>query len=113
MLQRFEKIGINPGEPFTLGGRPASEQSVIEAGVKQGIDDINKAIAGATSSKGVLGSKDELGFNYLNRSVGVGAGIFGNSPAEAVYVGATMDKAKPGEKYVLTFPPGQLLPRQP
>ena len=38
------------------------------------------------------------------------AGIFGNSPAEAIYVGATMDKAKAGEKYILRFAPGQTPP---
>ncbi len=96
--------------PFTLEGRSAEERSAIEAGVKQGVEDVNKAIASATSSKGLLGSKEELGFNYLHRAAGVGVGIFGNSPAEAIYVGATMDKAKAGEKYVLTFPAGQLPP---
>jgi hypothetical protein len=110
LLQRFAKIGIVAGKPFTLEGRSAEEKSAIEAGVKQGVDDVAKAMASATSSEGLLGSKEELGFNYLNRAAGVGVGIFGNSPAEAVYVGATMDKAKPGEKYVLTFPAGQSPP---
>ena len=50
------------------------------------------------------------GSHAANRAAGVGVGIFGNSPAEAIYVGATLDKAKAGEKYVLTFPAGQLPP---
>jgi len=110
LLQGFAKIGIVPGMPFLLEGRSVEEKNAIEAGVKEGIDDVNKAIAGATSSKGLLGSKEEINFNYLNRAAGVGAGIFGNSPAEAMYVGATMDKAKAGDKYVLTFPAGHLPP---
>ena len=110
LLQRFAKIGIVPGMPFLLEGRSVAEKNAIEAGVKEGIDDVNKAIAGATSSKGLLGSKEEINFDYLNRAAGVGAGIFGNSPAEAMYVGATLDKAKAGDKYVLTFPAGQLPP---
>ena len=110
LLRRFAKLGIVPGAPFSLDGRSAEEKAAIEAGVKQGVEDVTKAIAGATTSKGLLGSKEELGFDYLNRAAGVGVGIFGNSPAEAMYVGATLDKAKPGEKYVLTFPAGQLPP---
>jgi hypothetical protein len=110
LLQRFARIGIVPGAPFSLDGRSADEKAAIEAGVEQGVDDVNKAIASAISSEGLLGSKEELAFNYLNRAAGVGEGIFGNSPAEAVYVGATMDKAKAGEKYVLTFPAGQFPP---
>lgn len=110
MRERFAKIGIVPGKPFSMEGRSPEERQAIEAGVADGVEDVKKAINGATSSAGLLGSKEELGDNYLNRAAGVGAGIFGNSPAEAVYVGATMTDAKPGEKYVLTFPAGQLPP---
>jgi hypothetical protein len=110
LRERFAKIGIVPGKPFSLEGRSPEERNAIEAGVKEGVDDVTKAINGATSSAGLLGSKEEIGDNYLNRAAGVGVGIFGNSPAEAIYVGATLDKAKAGEKYVLTFPAGRLPP---
>jgi hypothetical protein len=110
LLRRFARIGIVPGVSFSLEGRSADEKSAIEAGVMQGVDDVNAAIAGATSSRGLFGSKEELSFNYLSRAAGVGAGIFGNSPAEAMYVGATLNKAKAGDQYVLTFPAGQLPP---
>jgi hypothetical protein len=110
LRERFAKIGIVAGKPFSLEGRSPEEKKAIEAGVAEGVADVKKAINGATSSAGLLGSKEELGDNYLNRAAGVGAGIFGNSPAEAVYVGATMAGAKAGEKYVLTFPAGQLPP---
>jgi len=112
MLERFARIGINPGQPFSLDDRPPEQRAAIEAGVKDGVEEVKRAINGATSSEGLLGSKQELGYNYLNRAAGVGVGIFGNSPAEAVYVGATLDKAKAGEKYVLQFPAGQLPPLQ-
>ena len=110
MRERFAKIGIIPGQPFSLDGRSPEERSAIEAGVSEGIEDVKRAINDATSSVGLLGSKEELGTDYLHRAAGVGAGIFGNSPAEAIYVGATLDKAKAGEKYVLTFSAGQLPP---
>jgi hypothetical protein len=110
LREQFAKIGIVAGKPFSMEGRSPAERKAIEEGVAQGIDEVKKAINAATSSKGLLGSKEELGGNYLNRAAGVGAGIFGNSPAEAVYVGATMAEAKPGEKYLLTFPAGQLPP---
>ncbi len=110
LRERFAKIGIVPGKPFSMDGQSPDVRSAIETGVAEGIEDVKNAINGATSSAGLLGSKEELRDNYLNRAAGVGAGIFGNSPAEAIYVGATMTNAKAGEKYVLTFPANQLPP---
>jgi hypothetical protein len=110
LRERFAKIGIVAGKPFSMDGQSPEIKSAIEAGVAAGVGDVKSAINSATSSAGLLGSKEELGDNYLNRAAGVGAGIFGNSPAEAIYVGATMTSAKAGQKYVLTFPPGQLPP---
>lgn len=57
-----------------------------------------------------MGSEEELHYNYLNRATGVGAGIFGNSPAEAMYQGKSMVDAKPGDKYVLHFDADKLPP---
>lgn len=109
LRERFARIGVLPGKPFVLVDLPAPQQAAVKAGVADGIAEISKAIGGATSSVGLLGSKQEIG-NDLDRAAGVGAGIFGNSPAEAVYVGATLDTAKAGEEYVLTFPAGQQPP---
>ena len=110
MLDRFARIGLVPGKPFRLQDHSPEDQTAILAGVEAGVADVIKAANSATTSVGLLGSKDEIAYNYLNRSAGVAVGIFGNSPAEAIYVGATMDKAKAGEKYILRFAPGQTPP---
>ena len=110
MLQRFARIGIVPGRPFALTDLSPAQQAAVRAGVADGVADVQKAVNSATTSVGLLGSKAEIGDNYLNRAAGVGVGIFGNSPAEAIYLGATLDKAKAGEKYVLRFPAGQTPP---
>jgi len=109
MRERFARIGIIPGKSFSLANLSPQQQAAVKAGVADGIADVSKAINAATSSVGLLGNKQEIA-TYLDRAVGVGGGIFGNSPIEAIYVGATMDKAKAGEKYVLEFPAGQLPP---
>lgn len=110
MLERFKKIGLESGKKFDLSKFSEADQKEIQAGVQEGIAQVKKAINEATTSVGLLGSEEELKHNYLNRDAGVGAGIFGNSPAEAIYQGRSMVDAKAGEKYVMHFDADKLPP---
>lgn len=108
MLRRFEKVGIIPGQTFRIDDHAPAVREAIAEGVKEGINELNETMAKARTSVGLLGSKKELNHNYLNRAAGVGLGIFGNSPAEAMYFGQNKPEAKAGEHYILRFSPPPL-----
>jgi len=115
MLARFARIGIGPGRPFD----PAELDAVIRSAIDQGIGDASKDLKdGAiklTSSKGLFGSRRELGADYImKRSFGAMMGIYGNSVEEAMYAsqqtgpdGKVLDGSK---RWVIRFAPGQLPP---
>ncbi len=110
MVKRFAKIGIEAGDEFDLSEYDKNEQQAIKKGFKQGVTAVNEALKNVRTSVGVLGSKQELNFNYVNRATGALAGVFGNSPDEAMYFGKQMDVVKAGENYVLHFPANAIPP---
>lgn len=110
MLERFKKIGLEQGKKFDLSTFSEADRKEILAGVQEGIKQVKQAVNDASSSVGLLGTEEELNYNYLNRDAGAGAGIFGNSPAEAMYQGKSMLDAKPGDKYVMHFDADKLPP---
>ena len=115
LRQRFAKIGVEPGKVLKVAG--LSPQ--MEAGLKQGMADGQKAIeaqiASSTSSADFFGTREMLKNNYLDRAAGAQAGIYGNTKEEAFYVLYRTDGDKQpldGSKadYTLRFAPGQLPP---
>jgi len=110
MVNRFAQIGLKAGEEFDLNNYEKHEQKAIIKGFDQGVAELKEALKNVRTSVGVLGSKEELKFNYVNIATGAVAGIFGNSPSEALYYGKQMDYAKAGEKYVLHFPADAIPP---
>ncbi|RKG38930.1 DUF1254 domain-containing protein [Acinetobacter rongchengensis] len=110
MLERFKKIGLESGKKFDLSKFSEADQKEIQAGIQAGVAQVQQAVNNASSSIGLLGTEEELNRNYLNRDAGVGVGIFGNSPAEAMYQGRSMVDAKPGDQYVLHFDADNLPP---
>jgi hypothetical protein len=115
MVERFARIGIAPGNTFDAGALDAATRAAMEAGVAQAQKQITERVAQTTSSVGLFGSREELGSDYLmRRTVAAVMGIYGNSPAEAIYgayqVGPDHKPLDGTRRYVIRFEPGQLPP---
>jgi hypothetical protein len=116
LRNQFAKIGIVPGKPFDASSFPAD----VQAAMKAGIDDGQKAIDAKRASMGgktdtLFGSREYLKNDFLARATGTQMGIGANSRDEALY--PILDKDSDGQpldgdkhNYTLHFAKGQLPP---
>jgi hypothetical protein len=122
LMQRFAKIGIGAGKPFDVATLSPAMKAAIEGGIADGKarfaafkrSDIDTR---KITSSDFFGTRKSLKNNYLYRFSGARLGIYGNSGAEAVYVGGFVDSA--GEpldaskhRYTLHFAKGSLPPNE-
>ena len=118
---KLASIGIGPGKKFAFKDLSAEHKAAILLGMREGSKKVDEAVANAGESingwrvAGLPGDSAHYNGNWLNRAVAARAGIYGNSPEEAMYPytradgdGKTLDGSK--SKYTLTFLPGQLPP---
>jgi hypothetical protein len=115
MFDRFAKIGIGPGRAFDAAALDPQIREAIEAGIKDGKDKLQAAIAETTSSVNLFGTREFLGTDYImRRAVGAAMGIYGNSKEEAYYTAYAIDADKQtldgNKRYVLHFSKDQLPP---
>ena len=118
---RMARIGIGAGKTFEFKDLSLEHKAAVGLGMKDGDEKVKQYLA--TGTKNVNGWQvgsllgDQAFFNgdWLRRSAGASAGIYGNSAIEAVYplgrndaTGAPLDGSK--HKYTITFPAGQLPP---
>ena len=119
---QFAKIGVQAGKPFAADSLTPEQKATLGTAMRSGIEKIKRKVA-------TLG-KDENGWRVMTdgfgdrqvyagdwtlRAAAAMAGIYGNSPSEAVYplLGTDSKGQKPdGSKngYTLTFPAGQFPP---
>jgi len=114
-LERFAKIGIGAGRPFDVATLDPATKEAIEAGIKEGNDRLQAAVAKTTSSVDLFGTREFLGAEYVTRrAVGAAMGIYGNSKEEAYYTPYTADTEKQpldgAKNYVLHFSKEQVPP---
>ncbi len=113
MLDRMALIGVAPGKPWT----PAAMDSAMKKAIEDGIADARKLMADTiptvTDAGKFFGTRQKIGTHYLDRTLGVEMGIFGNVAQQAVYQtwptdadGKPLDASK--SRYAITFAPGQL-----
>jgi hypothetical protein len=112
---RFAKIGIEAGKPFSVDKLTPDQKGELEAAMKSGIEKIKQRVATlGTDENGwrvtLNGFGDRQAYNgdWLLRAAAAMAGIYGNSPAEAVYPLLATDSYgnKPDtstNRYTLTF----------
>lgn len=118
---KFSAIGIGPGKPFDYASLSDAQKARMSEAIKDGYDRIKLAVSDAGKDMNgwrvgsVAGDRAFFDGDYMKRSVGAVAGIYGNSAAEAIY--PLLDKDSAGEKpdgskhdYALTFAPDQLPP---
>jgi hypothetical protein len=119
---RFAKIGVEAGKPFSVDKLTSDQKAELETGMKSGIEKIKQKVetlgtdvnGWRVSLKG-FGDRQAYAGDWLLRAAAAMAGIYGNSPAEAVYPLLGTDSAgnKPDtstNRYTLTFPEGGLPP---
>jgi hypothetical protein len=117
---RLASIGIGAGKTFNFKDLPIEQKLEVALGLKQGKSKVDAAVAkaGATINgwqiSGAPGDSAHYNGDWLARAVAAQAGIYGNSPEEAMYPFTRKDvtgKAIDGRKnYTLTFPADQLPP---
>jgi hypothetical protein len=119
---RFARIGIEAGKPFPIEKMTPEQKEELKGGAVRGLEKIKRRVdAIGTNENGwrvpTAGFGDRAAYkgDFTLRAAAAMAGIFGNSPAEALYPllatdshGAKPDASKVG--YTLTFPAGQLPP---
>ena len=119
---RFASVGIQAGQPFDAA-RLTPEQKVtlktaMEAGltkIKQQVASLGHDVNGWRVFTSGFGDRQQYNGDWTLRAAAAMAGIYGNSPAEAMYplLSTDNDGNKPDcskNRYTLTFPAGQLPP---
>jgi len=111
----FHSIGNIPGKQWPPVHMGDSSIKAVRAAQKDADQYLQKEIRNITTSFGLFGSPDEMSGKYIQRALGAMAGIYGNSPQEAMY--PTFQKDKFGNqldgskhRYTMTFPKGKLPP---
>jgi len=118
---KLASIGVGPGKTFNFKDLPLEQKAEILIGMKQGQDKVDAAVASAGTVVngwnvfGAPGDSAHYNGDWLRRAVAAQAGIYGNSPEEAMYPftrkdgsGNELDASK--KNYTITFPAGQLPP---
>jgi hypothetical protein len=115
LRERFEAIHLGEGQtpPSSL---PAEIQAALQEGMVEGQQEINEKRKVTPSASELVGSREFLDGNFLNRAVGTQVGIYANSKEEAYYGGwaveadgkTVLDTSR--HRYTLRFATGQLPP---
>lgn len=113
ILDRMAKIGIAPGKPWDPDKMDPVLKKAIEDGVADGLKLINDTIPSVRDAGKFFGPRQKIGTNYLDRTMGVVMGQWGNVSQQAVYQtwpadsdGNPLDASK--SNYTITFPAGKL-----
>jgi hypothetical protein len=112
---KFERIGIKASAAWPPAGMPSDVLNAIQAGAQDAHKGLDQDALKLTSSVGLFGTPQQMAGKYRQRALGALAGIYGNSPQEAVYPSYVSDPS--GQPYdaskfnfTLTFNKGELPP---
>ncbi|MDT7796059.1 MAG: hypothetical protein QOD59_5500 [Mycobacterium sp.] len=116
---RFETIGIGPEGNFEADKLTPEMRSAVEGGMADAWNELNtfkkdKVDTGEVGSAQFFGTAADLKGNYLYRMAGAVFGIYGNTPAEAIYPSFANDSTGApltgANNYTFHFASGQLPP---
>jgi hypothetical protein len=116
---KFATIGIGPDGSFDAEKlspelRPAIEGGMADAWAELDALKKDQIDTGKIGAAQFFGTAADLNGNYLYRMAGAVLGIYGNTAAEAIYPGTTLDSAGQAltgaDKYTYHFASGQLPP---
>lgn len=122
LRERFARIGIEPGKPFSIDRFTPLQQIELLAGLKSGMTKIEEQVEhfgrrenGWRVATSGIGDRSVYNGNWLFRAAVAKVGIYANDPQETVY--PLLLTASNGElpdcsanAYTLTFPAGELPP---
>ena len=119
LMARFAKLNIGAGKNFDVAKLSPEVKKAAEDGMAdawQAFADAKKQVeAGRVTAGDLLGTREHLKSNYMNRMLAAVLIIYGNSKQEAMYPvyavdanGEKLDAAQ--NRYTLRFAPGQLPP---
>lgn len=113
MLENAKKIGVEAGKDWHPNNMDSSFVNAINAGIEEALREIDKQVAITNDGNKLFNTREVIGEDYLNRTVGVVVGQFGNYPAQAIYPsfqkdddGELLDGSK--SNYSITFPKDEL-----
>ena len=113
MLDNAKKIGVEAGKDWQPNTMDNSFAKAINAGIKEALREIDKQVAITNDGKKLFNTREVIGEDYLNRTVGVVVGQFGNYPSQAMYPsfqtdskGELLDGSK--KNYSITFSSDEL-----
>lgn len=115
MYDMLATLGLRTDKPWDAAKLSPELRTALTDGVDDGIAELQRATDATKNSSHTFGTREELGTNYLDRAVGVFAGIFGDVAEQAMYFSLGADESgKPlnghGARYSITFPPGDQPP---
>ena len=91
MLKRAKKIGVEAGKDWNIDEMDSTFISAINAGINEAIHEMESQAKITVNGNSLFNTREVIGTDYLNRSVGVMIGQFGNYPTQAVYPGFQKD----------------------
>ena len=118
---KLASIGVGPDKKFNFKDLSAEHKAAVLLGMKEGSKKVDEAVANAGKAvngwrvSGLPGDSAHYNGDWLMRAAAAKAGIYGNSPEEAMYpitradgTGQELDGSK--HAYTLTFAKGQFPP---
>lgn len=85
MLENAMKIGVEAGKDWQPNRMGSSFVHSINAGIEEALREIDQQVAITNDGKKLYNTREVIGEDYLNRTVGVVVGQFGNYPYQAMY----------------------------
>jgi len=113
MLENAKKIGVDAGREWQPEKMDSSFVQAINTGIEEALREIDQQVAITNDGKKLFNTREVIGEDYLNRTVGVVVGQFGNYPSQAMYPsfqtdsnGELLDGSK--NNYSITFPADEI-----
>ena len=113
MLENAKKIGVEAGKDWQPNNMNRSFEEAINLGIKEALREIDEQVAVTNDGNKLFNTREVIREDYLNRTVGVVVGQFGNYPSQAMYPSFQMDskgELLDGSKnnYSITFPSNRI-----
>ena len=91
MLKNAKKIGVEAGKNWKPEKMESSFVKAINTGIEEALKEIDQQVKVTSDGNKLFNTREVIGEDYLNRTVGVVVGQLGNYPSQALYPGFQKD----------------------